>query len=154
MEDTNSQHQVNGDPNSLTGPAGFGPGGYVTPTQTLPYTITFANEPTADIPVQQVVVTDQLDKALDWTTFQVGDFSISGTTYPVPANTDSYSTRLDLTNTLGIYLDVSAGINLTTGLVTWTFSSVDPNTGDLPADIFTGFLPPDKTAPRGEAFVT
>jgi RHS repeat-associated protein len=152
-QNSTSRHLVNGDPNSLTGPAGFGTGGYITPTQTLPYTITFANEPTADIPVQQVVVTDQLDKNLDWTTFQVGDFSISGTTYHVPANTGSYSTRLDLTSTLGIYLDVSAGINLTTGLVTWTFSSVDPKTGDLPADIFTGFLPPDKTAPQGEAFV-
>jgi hypothetical protein len=149
-----SEYLRNGDPNSLTGPTGFGPNSFIPPTQTLPYTISFANEPTADIPVQQVIVTEQLDPNLDWTTFQVGDFNISGTTYHVPANSGSYSTRLDLTSTLGIYLDVTAGINLTTGLATWTFTSIDPTTGDLPSSIFVGFLPPDKNAPAGEAFVT
>lgn len=49
---------------------------------------------------------------------------------------------------------MTAGINLTTGVVTWTFMSIDPTTGDLPPDIFTGFLPPDKTAPQGEGSVT
>jgi hypothetical protein len=104
--------------------------------------------------VQQVIVTEQLDPNLDWTTFQVGDFTISGQTYAVTDNHGSYSTRLDLTKTLGIYLDVTAGINLTTGLATWTFTSIDPATGDLPSNIFTGFLPPDKNPPQGEAFVT
>jgi RHS repeat-associated protein len=149
-----SVHLVNGDPNSLTGPASFGTSHFISGTQTLPYTIAFTNEHDADIPVQQLVVTEQLDPNLDWTTFQVSDFNISGTTYHVPANSGSYSTRLDLTTTLGIYLDVTAGINLTTGVVTWTFTSIDPKTGDLPSDIFTGFLPPDKTPPQGEAFVT
>jgi RHS repeat-associated protein len=149
-----SQHLVNGDPNSLVGPAGFGTSGFIAPTQTLPYTINFANEPTADTPVQQVTVTEQLDPNLDWTTFQIGDFSIGGTVYRVPANNGFYSTRLDLTSTPGIYLDVTAGINLTTGLATWTFTSVDPTTGDLPTDIFTGFLPPDAQPPAGEAFVS
>ncbi len=150
---SNSTHLKNGDPNNLIGPAGFGTGGFITPDQTLPYTIMFANEPTADIPVQQVVVTDQLDPSLDWTTFQVGDFSIGGTVYAVPPNDGSYSTQLDLTSTLGIYLEVTAGINFSTGVATWTFTSVDPTTGDLPSDIFTGFLPPDSSPPSGEATV-
>jgi len=153
MDRAQSEHLVHGDPNSLTGPASFGTSGYIAATQTLPYTIAFANEPTADIPAQQVVVTDPLDPNLDWTTFQVGDFSIGGTIYNVPANDGFYSKRLDLTSTLGIYLDVSAGINLKTGVATWTFTSVDPTTGDLPSDIFTGFLPPDANPPAGEAFV-
>jgi RHS repeat-associated protein len=154
VEDSSqSEHLVNGDPNNLIGPAGFGADVFVTLDQTLPYTIMFANEATADIPVQQVVVTDQLDHNLDWTTFQVGNFSIGGTVYTVPPNDGSYSTQLELTSTLGIYLDVSAGIDLSTGVATWTFTSVDPTTGDLPSDIFTGFLPPDFKPPLGEASV-
>jgi RHS repeat-associated protein len=148
-----SSHLRNGDPNNLIGPAGFGTGGFITPGLTLPYTILFANESTADIPVQKVVVTERVGPSLDWTTFAVGDFTIGGTTYAVPPNHGSYSTQLDLTSTLGIYLDVTAGINLATGVATWTFTSVDPTTGDLPSNIFTGFLPPDKNPPEGEASV-
>jgi RHS repeat-associated protein len=148
-----SEELKHGDPNNLIGPAGYGAGGFITPDRTLPYTILFANEPTADIPAQQVVVTEQVDPSLDWTTFEVGDFGIGGTIYAVPPNHGSYSTRLDLTSTLGIYLDVTAGINLATGMASWTFTSVDPTTGDLPSNIFIGFLPPDKNPPAGEAFV-
>jgi len=48
---------------------------------------------------------------------------------------------------------VTAGINFTTGLATWTFTSIDPHTLDLPADPLVGFLPPDEIAPQGVGFV-
>jgi hypothetical protein len=143
----------NGDPNDFTGPAGFGPSHFVTPTARLFYTISFSNEADATIPVQQVVITNKLDPSLDWSTFQVGDFNISGVDYSVPPNHGSLNTRLDFTSTLGIYVDVSVRLDLSTGIVIWRFTSIDPATGGLPSNIFSGFLPPDQTAPRGEAFV-
>src|SRR5262249_19837851 len=45
-------------------------------------------------------------------------------------------------------------IDFTTGIVTWTFTTVDPLTFDLPSDPFPGFLPPNQTPPIGEAYVT
>ena len=49
---------------------------------------------------------------------------------------------------------MTAGIDLTTGLVTWTFQSIDPTTGVAPTGLLSGFLPPDDSAGDGEGFVT
>src|SRR5262249_30201466 len=66
---------------------------------------------------------------------------------------NSFSTRVDATQTLGVFVDITAGINLATGVVTWTFTSIDPQTGDIPSAVDAGFLPPDKTPPIGDGFV-
>ncbi len=72
----------------------------------------------------------------------------------VPQGLSTYSTRLDETATLSVYVEVSAGINLRTGLVTWTFTSLEPATVDVTANPLAGFLPPDQTPPEGEGYVT
>jgi RHS repeat-associated protein len=141
------------DPNFIAGPAGVGPQAFVRPEETLPYLIDFENQATAGAPAQQVIVTQQLDPGLDWTTFQLGDFGFGDTTISVPAGRTSYSTRLDERATLGIFVDVSAGLDLTTGLATWRFTAIDPQTLDIPDDPLVGFLPPDVTAPQGEGFI-
>jgi hypothetical protein len=142
------------DPNNIVGPTGYGASGFVTPEQTLSYSIEFSNEATATAPVQVVTVTEQLDPSLDYSTFQVGDFNIGDLAFSVPTNGGFSSTRLDLTSKLGVLLDVTAGINVQTGLATWTFTSIDPQTGDVPADPLVGFLPPNSSSPAGQAFVT
>ena len=61
------------DPNNLVGPAGFGTQSWVTPQQTLPYSIEFENDPKkANVAAQDVTVTEQLDPNLDWSTFELG----------------------------------------------------------------------------------
>ena len=72
----------------------------------------------------------------------------------VPAGRTSYTTTIDATATLGLFVDVTAGINLSTGLVTWTFTSIDPATLDLTSNPLAGFLPPDETPPQGEGSVS
>ncbi len=145
---------VSADPNDITGPAGFGAGGFITPEQTLPYTIDFENIATATAPAQTVVVTEQLNPNLDPSTFQLGAIGFGNTVINVPAGRDSYSTRIDARATLGLFVDVTTGINLSTGLVTWTFTSIDPTTLDLTSDPLAGFLPPDVTPPEGDGFVS
>jgi RHS repeat-associated protein len=142
------------DPNDITGPAGFGANGFLLPDQSLPYTIHFENEAAATAPAQQVVITEQIDPGLDFRSFQVGDFAFGNVTVHVPDNQGFYSTRLDLRATLGLFVDVTAGIDVNTGVATWTFTSLDPATLDLPPDPLAGFLPPNGTPPQGEAFVT
>ena len=101
-----------------------------------------------------MVVTEQLDPNLDWSSFQLGDMGFGSFTISVPPGLSSYSTRVDATATLGIYVDVAAALNPQTGLVTWTFTSIDPKTFDVPDDPLAGFLPPDTSPPNGAAFVT
>jgi RHS repeat-associated protein len=144
------------DPNDLLGPAGFGAPGYVSPQGPLPYTIQFENDPKiANAAAQEVTVTEQLDPNLDWTTFQLGNIQFGATTISVPDELQSFSTTVSTTNVDGSPLEVqiTAGLNQVTGVVTWTFVSLDPATGQAPLDPVAGFLPVDDSTHRGEAFV-
>ncbi len=144
------------DPNNLSGPGGFGPAHVVAGEQTLPYTIAFENDPhKATAPAQEVVVTEALDPNLDWSTFQLGAIQFGATAIQVPTGLQSFASSVSATNVDGtpLRVDISAGLNLQTGVVTWTFRSIDPATGLLPANVLAGFLPVDDSTGRGQAFV-
>ena len=144
------------DPNNLVGPAGFGTQSWVTPQQTLPYSIEFENDPKkANVAAQDVTVTEQLDPNLDWSTFELGSIQFGAITISVPAGLQSYTASVDTTNVDGtpLQVNVSASLDQQTGLVTWTFLSLDPATGLLPTDPVAGFLPVDDSTGRGEAFL-
>lgn len=145
------------DPNDITGPAGFGPARYVTPEGIFPYTIRFENAANlATAPAQEVVITQQLDPDLDWSTFELDDFGFGSLTVEVDPGTPNFADRLTYTNQDGspLFVDVEAGLDLQTGIVTWTFRSVDPETGLLPEGVFDGFLPINDATSRGEGFVS
>jgi hypothetical protein len=141
------------DPNYIQGPSGFGPSSFVKP-ELFSYAIEFENERSATAPAQTVVVTQQLHVNLDWSTFQLGSMGFGNTMINVPSGQLSFSTRVDLTAAEGIYVDVNATFNPLTGLATWTFTSIDPATLDVPADPLAGFLPPDTAGGNGIGFVS
>jgi RHS repeat-associated protein len=144
------------DPNELIGPAGVGPQGYVTGQPVLPYTIGFENDPAkATLAAQAVTVTLPLSPNLDWSTFQLGDIQFGATIIPVPAGLQSFSTTVDATNVDGTPLRVAitAGLDAQAGVVTWTFTSLDPATGQPPTSLVAGFLPVDDSTGRGQGFV-
>jgi hypothetical protein len=141
------------DPNDIIGPAGFGDDRFVQSNLTFPYTIRFENLDTATAAAQEVFIDQQLSSDLDWTTFEFGSFGWSGETFDVPRGRSQFDIRIDKVDTLGLYIDVSASLDQTTGHVSWVFTSIDPATGDLTADVLAGFLPPNQTSPEGEGFV-
>lgn len=145
---------VSGDPNEMEGPGGAGPGNSVRPDTTLGYTIKFENESDATAPAQLVVITEQLDDHLDWNTFQLGGFGFGSYTVSAPAGRDSFQARVDARATNGVYVDISASLNHSTGVATWTFKAIDPATGDFVTDALAGFLPPNVNAPEGDGFVS
>ena len=102
-----------------------------------------------------MTVTEQLDPNLDWSTFQLGSINVGAMTIPIPAGLQSYSTTYNTTSIDGtpLRVEISANLDQQTGLVTWTFLSVDPATGLAPADPVAGFLPVDDSTGRGEAFL-
>ena len=158
------------DPNSMTGPSGYGPQSYVGVATPLPYRIDFENDPTASAPAQRVDITDQLDPNLDWKTFQWGSFQFGDTIIKVPANTQHFSTTVPMTYN-GITFRVVIDLNLdpTTGVIHASFQSLNaanlmggdaecPGTlslgpvnpfADLPPNVLIGFLPPEDGTGRG-----
>ncbi len=143
------------DPNDIVGPDGYGEPRWVPIGRPLEYTIRFENDPElATAPAASVTITQQLDDDLDFRSFRVGDFGFGDVYIDVPDGQSWYADRLDLTSTIGIYLDVAAGIDVATGRVFWQFSSIDPDTGATPVDPAMGFLPPNLNSPDGQGFVT
>ena len=140
------------DPNDLIGPSGFGAAGFIQDTGTFPYEITFENEPTASAPAEIVTIRQQLDSNLDWTTFQLGTIVFGSHTVSVPAGLTSYDTTVPVSSTLSV--NIIANFDMATGLLTYTFTSIDPNTGDIPSGALDGFLPPDDSAGDGFGDVT
>ena len=141
------------DPNDITGPAGHGDMHWVAPETPFSYRIRFENDPTATAPAQEVVITTTLDANLDWHTFAFGSYGFGGETFTVPAGRQAYATTLDLTTTYGLWLDVEFLLNPETGVVTWSFRSLDPETGRFVTDPLAGFLPPNLIPPIGDGYV-
>ena len=152
VDGSSSTEQVApGDPNDILGPSGFGTAHFVTPDQPLGYQINFENKPDADVPAQVVVVTEKLDPDLDPRTFELGSFGFGEVVIDVPTGHNFFSTRIALPASAAIggkplLVDVTAGIDVQTGVATWTFTSLDPTTLDIPADVEAGFLPQDRAA--------
>ena len=144
------------DPNDLVGPAGGGAARYVGTDGSLPYTIDFQNQPTADAAASHVSVTTTLDANVDLASFYLTDIGFGTMTIDVPDGLQRFSTRVSYAepgNGAAVLVDVAASLNVATRVVTWTFDTLDPTTLDTPADPAVGFLPPDAADDRGRGFV-
>jgi hypothetical protein len=137
------------DPNALLGPTGFGTLGFIQPSGTWLYTVDFENDGT--VSAQDVTVTEQLSPNLDWSTFQLGSFGFGAENVSIPAGLTEYQTNVSYENTDGSSLDVRVDLNFdfATGLLTATFTSLDPATGETPTGVFDGFLYPESESPVG-----
>src|SRR5262249_22336764 len=119
------------DPNSATGPAGFGPENFIANVgQALPYAVNFENDPTATAPAQRVVVTDQLAPRLDWATFQFTQVGFGDNIITVPAaNGHFFRTTVPMTyNGQTFDVRIQLGLDLDTGTITVTYQSLNPET--------------------------
>ena len=146
------------DPNEKVGPPGIGPLRLVPVTDTLHYVIYFENVPTATAPAQQVVITDALDPDLDWTSLHFQEVAFGDQVLPFASGTyQSYARQIipDYRDviTKQWWLDISGEVDPLSGLVRWTFETLDPETGELPLDALAGFLPPNDESGRGEGHV-
>jgi hypothetical protein len=132
---------VSKDPNDITGPAGYGPSKWVSVNDILPYRIRFENDPKqATAPVNKVAIIHPIDKNADMFSFRLGDFSFRGYTFEVPQNASYFSKRLNFVDSLGIFIDVTAGIDVTQKQAFWIFQTIDPATGLPNTNPSRGFL--------------
>lgn len=137
------------DPNDMIGPGGFGPQGFIVPNVVLPYRIDFENEPTAPIPVQRVVVTDQLDANLDLSTFALTEVGFGDNVIAIPAGSQYFQTTVATAfNGRTFQVQIELGLHSDTRQVYATLQAIDANTS-LPPEVQTGFLPPENGTGRG-----
>ncbi|MEM7561075.1 MAG: dockerin type I domain-containing protein, partial [Planctomycetota bacterium] len=143
------------DPNDITGPSGVTEEHFQDSDTPLPYPyrIRFENLEEATAPAYQVVITQQLDESLDWSTFELVDFGFGNLQFEIPTGLSNYATRIDLRPELDLLLDFEAAINSSTGIASWTFTSLSADTLDIPIDPQLGFLPPNVISPQGQGYV-
>lgn len=134
------------DPNDKLGERGVGPARYVMGSSNLGYAISFQNEPSATAPAQTVVVTDQLSTtADDLRTFSLGPIAFQGQFLNPPHDSTAYTATIDLRPETNLLVGVKATVDVNTGIASWTFSSIDPLTGQPTSDPTVGVLPPGGT---------
>ncbi len=133
--------------------SGFGDQGFIPAGVPITYTIFFENQPTATLPAQKVVVTDQLPTNLDWSTVQLTQVAFNNQTLNLSSNTQTYNAQANVTTDPNP-VSVVASLNPSTGLITWTMQSVDAVTGGAPANPLAGFLPPNTSSNSGFGSVT
>jgi hypothetical protein len=141
------------DPNDKSGPVGDGSSSqYIAGGKALSYDVAFENQPTATAPASQVVVTDQLDPTkVNLTTLTLGTIMFGTNVINLPSGMTDYSTTYVLNSSLNVRIQGS--LDQSTGLLKWTFTSIDPSTGLPPTDPTVGFLPPDADGVEGQASV-
>jgi hypothetical protein len=143
------------DPNDKIGVLGSGPAGFVAANTPLGYTIHFENLPTASAPAQRVRVTDALNPALvDLDTFAIGPITIGDQTLVPAPGLKSWIGGFDLRPDQNLLIVVSASVDSSTGVATWDFITVDPDTGQLTENPDAGLLPPNQVPPNGEGTVS
>lgn len=142
------------DPNDKFGPGGVRSARYLAPGAEMRYVIRFENVDTASAPASEVVVRDTLDlRVLDPETFVFGAVGVGGHVVPTNATPNVVSARVPLSGGR-LTLMVTGVFVPETGVVTWRFRTLDPAINDLPYDPMDGFLPPNRTAPEGEGYVS
>ncbi len=143
------------DPNDILGPWGYGEERWtVGKADPWSYTIRFENDPDEATATAAVVRIEQtIDPGLDLESFRFGDFGFGTFFFSMPADRTEFSRRFDFTETLGVMVDVEAGIDQGKRLVWWEFTSLDPETNMIPWDPTLGFLPVNENSPEGEGFV-
>jgi hypothetical protein len=126
----------------------------VSDYQAVPYAIRFENVASASGPVQQVILSDPLDvQTLDPRTVSLDAITFGPVRIVPPPGLRSYATQVDLRPRLNLKVNVSAAVDLFTGVLSWYFTSIDPETDQPPTDPAVGFLPPNIVPPEGEGSV-
>ncbi len=128
------------DPNALIAPTGVSIKHWVSIKDNLPFTILYENSASASAPAKFVSITTPVMPKEDAASFQLGSFGFNNLTFTVPPGAASYYQRLDARDSLGLFVDITAGYNQITNQAFWQFQSIDPLTLLPPSDPLKGFL--------------
>lgn len=142
------------DPNEIVGPTGYDSVRWVSIDDVLNYTIFFENDPEfATANAQKVDVRFDFEDKEQIKGFRLGQYGFANMSWNMKEDAAAYDGRMDLTDSMHIYVDLRAGIDVVKRQAFWTFSSIDPETGFAPWQHDRGMLPVNDSTHVGEGFV-
>jgi hypothetical protein len=141
------------DPNDKTGSHGTGNARFVSPRMPWRYLIRFENRPSASLPAQEILITDDLPADLGVESVTLGPIAFGTHQVIPPPGSNSFLTTVDLRPELNLLVRINVTLDPTARRLTWRFISLDPVTGLPPEDSLAGFLPPNVNPPEGEGSV-
>jgi len=152
------------DPNDIIGPLGYDSIQWMSINDEFGFTIRFENDPDfATGPAQVVRINCPIHEKADLASVRLSTFGFGAFIFNPPENSSFYADRLDVIDSLGVFVDVTAGIDVNKKEVFWIFESIDPLTGLAPLEGDVGFLPVNDTTvtiytdtivQQGEGFVS
>ena len=128
------------DPNLIKGPDGEPAKAWVSVKDRMPYTIFFENDTTATAPVKYLKITSPVEPKQDAATLELGSVGFNNFSFDVPPGNSFYYQRLDARDSMGLYIDMTAGYDIVTNNIFWEFQAIDPITLLPPEDPLAGFL--------------
>ena len=144
------------DPNEMNGPEGVGEQRFVKPGDWMTYTVYFENKAEADVPAQEVYVTNPLSPYLDWSTFEMMDAAF-GNRVESGLTGKKNGTITVVQNGTEDQVQINVALDQTKGEAKWYLRSWSPNRSDYnywPED-GAGFLPPNNPETHcGEGHLT
>ncbi|MEM7368692.1 MAG: RHS repeat-associated core domain-containing protein [Bacteroidota bacterium] len=143
------------DPNEIIAPSGSDSlGHWVSVKTSLPYTILFENDPdSGQVSAQSAEIIHPIASHTDPSSFRLGDFGFANHYFTMPPDSITYQARLDVKDSLGVWVDVDFGIRRDSGFAYWRFTTIDTATGEPTMNLLDGFLPVNDSTHRGEGFV-
>ena len=135
----------------VAGPSGFGPQLLLPVGLALPYLTTFKNPLGASSAVGDLQIVQKLDRAsdvnanladfnVDVRSFRLSDVQLGDILLDLPNDRGSFTGEFDFSNDRGFVLQVTAGVDIRSGIATWHFRAIDKETGLLVNDPALGFL--------------
>lgn len=129
---------------------------HVAAKERLAYTVEFENLPAASATALLVQIHDQLPTEVQWASVELEEIFFAGQRVAIPPGLSHYAARIPFDGwtwnqaqgwhrgETPLMVDVKAGVDLKTGLLTLNLTCSDTNTGTFPADAYAGFLPPNR----------
>ena len=156
IDDTSTSGGISADPNEIIGPTGYDDSlRWVSINDVLNYTIFFENDPDfATANAQKVDVRFYFADKAAMKGFGLGTYGFANQSWNIEDAPAAYQNRLDLRDSMHIFVDLTAGIDVVKQQAFWLFNSIDPETGYNPWQVDRGMLPVNDSTHVGEGFVT
>lgn len=140
------------DPNDIVGPKGYADKQFVSVKNKMGFTVRFENSANfATAPAQNVTVHLPVDPKININSLRLSNFGFGAYRFEVPENKTYHTQQLDLRDSLGLFVDLTSGIDIVNNEIFWIFRSIDPATGLAPTEALKGFLAINDTTAKADS---